>query len=254
MLNEIILSVIQAATEFLPVSSSGHLALYSNIFSEPDLFFISFLHVASLLAILVFTRKEIYQLINFNKNYRKLWLYIIIATIPGALAGFLFKKYIEASLYSFLFLGIAFMFTGTVLFLTKNFNGNNKLNYKNSIIIGIFQVLALFPGISRSGMTISSAIFLGIEREKATKFSFLLFIPLSIGAFTLEMFEYYKSNIEINIPILTLIVSFIICFILSLLFLNLVLYIIKKEKFWMFSIYCFAIGIIILMLNFLYPA
>ena len=248
MLNEIILSIIQAVTEFLPVSSSGHLALYENIFSKPDLFFIIFLHLASLLAVIIFTRKAILHLLTFNKSARKLWLYLIITTIPAALIGFLFKNYIESALSSLLFLGIAFLFTGTILLFTKFTKKKSELNVKNSIIIGLFQAVALFPGVSRSGMTISTALFSGIEKEKAVKFSFLLFIPLAIGAFVLEIKDYLSNNIEMNIPIITLVISFLVCYVLSLLFLNLLTYIIKKDKFWMFSIYCYIIGIITLIL------
>jgi len=248
MLNEIILSIIQAVTEFLPVSSSGHLALYENIFSKPDLFFIIFLHLASLLAVIIFTRKAILHLLTFNKSARKLWLYLIITTIPAALIGFLFKNYIESALSSLLFLGIAFLFTGTILLFTKFTKKKSELNVKNSIIIGLFQAVALFPGVSRSGMTISTALFSGIEKEKAVKFSFLLFIPLAIGAFVLEIKDYLSNNIEMNIPIITLVISFLVCSVLSLLFLNLLTYIIKKDKFWMFSIYCYIIGIITLIL------
>ena len=112
-------------------------------------------------------------------------------------------------------------------------------------------MIALFPGISRSGMAISGGLFSGLRKEEAIRFSFLLFIPLAIGAFSLEMFDYYKNNIPINIPIITLLTSFVICFLLSLLFLNLLTYIIKKDKFWMFSFYCFLIGIITLILYFI---
>lgn len=253
MLNEIILSIIQAVTEFLPVSSSGHLILYENLFSKPDLFFIIFLHLASLLAVIIFVRKELFDLFTFKKNSRKLWIYWIIATIPGALFGFLFKDVIESTLSSFLFLGIAFLFTGTILLLTKLASSKNssELNIKNSIIIGLFQVIALFPGVSRSGMTISSGLFSGLEREKATKFSFLLYIPLALGAFLLELKEIYTNHITITIPVSILIISFIICAVLSLVFLNLLTMIIKKDKFWMFSIYCYIIGLITLIIYFL---
>jgi undecaprenyl-diphosphatase len=227
MLNQIILAVIQAVTEFLPISSSGHLAFVSNLIDKPDVFFFTVLHLASLIAVLIFTRKEIYQLLSFNKKYRKLWLYLIIATIPAALFGWFFKSQIEATFASFLFLGIAFLFTGTILFLTKFSNRKSRINFKNSLFIGLFQVFALFPGVSRSGMTISSALISGIDREKATKFSFLLFIPLVIGAFIVEIGDAYFS--------LSLVISFIICLLLSLLFLNLVLKIVKTGKFWMFS-------------------
>lgn len=242
-MNEILLAIIQAITEFLPVSSSGHLALISNIISEPNLFLITTLHVASLLAILVFTRKEILELLNFNKQANKTWIYLIIATIPAALFGFLFKDIIEKMFSSFLFLGLAFMFTGVILFLTKFAHRTDKLNSKNALIIGLFQILALFPGVSRSGMTISAGLFLGINKEKAAKFSFLLFIPLIIGASILEIGDAYFN--------ITLAIAFIITFLLSLLFLNVLMYIIKKDYFWLFSIYLFIIGLTSLGLYFL---
>ncbi|MDO8516840.1 MAG: undecaprenyl-diphosphate phosphatase [Nanoarchaeota archaeon] len=243
MLNEIIYAVIQSATEFFPVSSSGHLALVSNLISQPNLFLFTVLHIASLFAVLIFTRKEIFELLKFKKETRKMWIYLIIATIPAALFGFFFKNYIESAFSSILFLGIAFIFTGIVLLFTRTSKSFSELNIKNSLFIGLFQVLALFPGISRSGMSISAGLFSGIEKEKAVKFSFLLFIPLALGAFILELGDFY-----INISI---IIAFFICLFLSLLFLNLLTLIIKKNRFWMFSIYCFIIGIISLALYFI---
>lgn len=246
MLNRILLAIIQASTEFLPISSSGHLALVSNLISQPDLFFFIVLHVASLVAVMIFTRKEIGQLLSFNKQYRIMWLYLIIATIPAALCGFFFKDVIEKTFSSFLAIGIAFIFTGLILFLTKFSKIYSNLNIKSSLIIGLLQILALFPGVSRSGMTISSALFLGIDREKAIKFSFLLFIPLTLGALILERGEGLYFD-------LSLVVSFFVCLILSLAFLNLLLFIVKKGDFWVFSTYCFIIGLISLLLHFLRP-
>ncbi len=242
MLNEILLSIIQAATEFLPISSSGHLALISNLISKPDLFFFITLHLASLIAVLIFKRKEIFELLTFKQQYRKLWIFLIIATIPAALFGYFFNSLIESAFSSLLLIGIAFIFTSIILFLTKYAKQYSRLNYKNSLFIGIMQILALFPGVSRSGMTISAGLFSGIEREKAAKFSFLLFIPLAIGAFILESGSFYFS--------FTLLICFIITLILSLIFLNLLLLIIKKNYFWLFSIYCLLIGIISLIIFF----
>lgn len=243
MQNEILLAFIQAATEFLPISSSGHLALASNIISEPNIFLITLLHVASLLAVLIFVRKEIIDLITFNKEYRKIWIYLIIATIPAALVGFFFSDFIESVFTSFLYIGIAYLFTGFILLMTKIPVKKNELNYKNSFIIGLFQAAALFPGISRSGMTISSGLFSGIEKEKAAKFSFLLFIPLSVGAMIIQRGEPYFST--------TLAIAFAVCFALSIIFLNALVYIIKKEKFWLFSFYCFALGIITIIYHYI---
>ncbi|MAG07218.1 UDP-diphosphatase [Candidatus Pacearchaeota archaeon] len=240
MQNEILYAIIQAATEFLPISSSGHLALMSNILDTPNLFLITTLHLASLLAVIIFTRKEIYNIITLKE--KKLALYLIIATIPAVIFGLFFKDLIEQTFSSLLVIGIAFIFTGTILFLTRFANRLQPLNAKNALIIGLFQIVALFPGISRSGMTISSALFAGIPKDKATKFSFLLFIPLAIGAGILEIGDAYFST--------TLAIAFVICFILSLIFLQALTHIIKRNKFWLFSIYCWLIGIITLYLYF----
>lgn len=242
MIKGILLAVIQAATEFLPVSSSGHLALISNIISEPDIFFFTTLHLASLMAVVIFTRKEIIGLLGFKKEYRKLWIYLAVASAPAALFGILFKETVEKAFSSFLFISGAFIFTGIILFLTKFAKARSGLSARSAFIIGLFQALALFPGVSRSGMTISSALFLGIEGEKAVKFSFLLFIPVSLGAFLLEAGGGFCFNA-------TLAVSFLVCLASSLVFLNLLFSVVKKEKFWLFSIYCFAIGLISLLLG-----
>lgn len=242
MLIEILFAIIQAATEFLPISSSGHLALVSNLIGEPDLFLFTALHLASLIAVLIFMRKEIFGLFRFRREDRKLWVYLIIATLPAAVFGLLFKDSIESSFSSFLFLGIGFLLTAFILFITKFARVYSKLNLKNSFLIGVFQALALFPGISRSGMTISSAMVSGVDKEKAVKFSFLMFIPVALGAFLLELSSFYIS--------FNVIIAFFVCLVLSLLFLNLLFAIVRKGKFWIFSIYCLIMGIISLILYF----
>jgi len=241
MIQGIIFAIIQAATEFLPISSSGHLAIVSNIISEPDLFFFTTLHIASLVAVIIFTRSEILSLFKFDLDSKKKWLCLIIATIPAVLVGIFFKDVIKNAFSSLLYLGLAFIFTGFMLFFTKFTKERSNLTPKKSVIIGLFQAIALLPGVSRSGMTISSALFLGLKKEKAIKFSFLLFIPLSVGAFLMES----AGHIYINS---TIVISFFVCCLLSLCFLHLLYLIMKKEKFWIFSIYCFLIGVITLMM------
>lgn len=244
MLKEISLALIQAATEFLPISSSGHLALIANINSQPDLFLFTVLHMASLLAVVIFTRKEIMKLLDLrSKEHVKMWGYLIIATIPAGLFGFLFRHLIEQTFSSLLFIGIAFFFTGFILLGTKLARVNSNMNGRNALIIGLFQLLALFPGVSRSGMTISAALYMGIQREEAAKFSFLLFIPLSIGAFVLEL----NTNVHFDLALLA---AFFTCLVMSVVFLHLLLFLIKKRKFWTFSIYCFVAGIVSLILYF----
>ncbi|HRZ85237.1 MAG TPA: undecaprenyl-diphosphate phosphatase [Candidatus Paceibacterota bacterium] len=248
MLNELFFAFVQALTEFLPVSSSGHLALFSFFFGEINLFFITFLHLASLFAVLLFTRKEIFKILRFKKEDRPLLFYLIIATIPAAIFGLFFEDIVERSFNNLLFLSFGFLFTGTILFFTKFVHLSNKsFTFNNSILIGLFQVLALFPGVSRSGMTISAGMFSGINKEKITKFSFLLFIPLSIGSFLLKAKDYLSVNKGFDFSLYSLLLPFFVCFILSIIFLNLLYYVIKKEKFWLFSIYCWFVGILCLV-------
>ena len=247
MLEEILLAFIQAATEYLPISSSGHLAMFGNAFQNTSIFLFTLLHFASLLAVIVFLRKDLIELFKFKKESLKIWKYWILATIPAAIVGFFFSEQIESLFTSYLFLGIAFLFTGCILFLTKfSKDKKKKLSTKSSTGIGLAQVLALFPGVSRSGMTISAGLFQGIDKEKAARFSFLLFIPLSLGAFILESI---KVQTIVFTP--TILISFIVCFLFSLLFLNLLTRIIKTNYFWVFSIYCCVIGILNIIFFFL---
>ncbi len=240
MFQEITLAIIQAATEFLPISSSGHLALVSNLISQPNLFFFTALHLASLLAVLIFTRKEIFNLLTFKPEYKKLWFYWIIATIPAGVIGIIFQDFIESTFSSLFYVGIGFLFSALILFLTKFSHEYSGLNAKKSLLIGIFQAVAILPGVSRSGMTISAGLFQGLNRETAAKFSFLMFIPVSLGAFLLELKDFYFDS--------GLLISFIICFILSYVFINLLFRIIKQGKLWWFSIYCLIAGIVSLSL------
>jgi len=240
MLIEIMLAIIQAATEFLPISSSGHLALFGNAFSNVDLFYFTILHLASVLAILIYARKEVKKLITFDPDYKKMWVYIIIGIIPAALVGFFFHDLIESSFSSNLTIGIGFLFTGVILLSSYKFqNTSQSLTKTKSLVIGIAQIAALFPGISRSGTTISFGLFSGLKKEEAFKFSFLMAIPLILGAVILEFKDAYFS--------IELVVGFIVCTIFSFLFLNLLSQILKRNYFWLFGIYCLILGIITLV-------
>jgi len=251
MFENILLAIIQAGTEFLPVSSSGHLALVSKIISEPNLFFFVILHVASLFAVLIFTRGEIRHLFHFDREYRAWWVYLFVGTVPAAVAGFFLKDMIEAAFSSLVFIGVAFLFTGCVLYFSKFHKERTQLNVKIALLIGLLQILALFPGVSRSGVTIAAGLLLGVEKEKALKFSFLLFIPLAVGALLLSYMS--GSSIKGNAFYLSwsLIVSFAVSLTMSLVFLNLILHIIRRGRFWVFSAYCFAVGLACLGFYFL---
>lgn len=244
MIEEIFLAIIQGFTEFLPMSSSGHLAIFSYLIKkQQDLFFYIVLHFASLIAILFYFRKEIIKIFTFKAKEDFLnWRLLLLGTLPAALFGLIFYKNIENSFNNLLTISIGFIFGGTLLLTTKNKEKyKEKINTKKSIWVGIFQCFALFPGVSRSGTTTSVALNKKINAEEAGKFSFLLFIPLSIGSLALEIIK--MDNVYFN---LNLLISFIICFAVSLFSLKIFFATIKKGWFWIFGVYCLTVGFILL--------
>ncbi len=239
LLIAILLSIIQGVTEWLPVSSSGHLAIIQNIFGIKDaLPFDVWLHFASLLVIIIYFRKEILALIkNFDT---KTIFYLFIATIPIVIAGILFYDFILALFKDIFLIGIAFILMGIFLILTKRIKEKRKINAKDALLIGIAQAFSLVPGISRSGSTIGTALFLKIKKQQAITFSFLLAIPALLGAAIYE-----ARNITIT-PIAIL--SFLICFVVGYFSLHLLIKIIRKGKFYYFGYYCLALGIFVLVM------
>src|SRR3989339_395526 len=221
ILESLFLGVLQGLTEWLPISSSGHLVIaqeYLNI--QAPLFFDILLHIATILVILIFFRKEILQIFkefpNYKSSHGKLGWYIIIATIPIALVGYLFNNQISSLFTNTKAVGISLLITGLLLILTKFSQGKKEISLKDSIIIGLSQALAIIPGISRSGATIST--------------SFLLVIPAIIGA---TILEFNPSSFEI-----TYIYGFIASFIIGYITLKLLTILIEKNYFHYFAYYC----------------
>lgn len=238
MLEEIILAVVQGITEFLPVSSSGHMALISNLISEPNLFFMVAMHVASLLAVLIYFRKDIWELLHFKKE--KNWHFykiVLIGIIPAGLVGYFISDWIDKAINSYFFIGLGFVFTSLVLVETKLRKSNKKkISLKDSLIIGLSQIFALFPGVSRSGTTTSVGIFRKINPKEAGKFSFFMFIPLMVGAMLTQLEGFYFDT--------SLLVSFIVCFIVSLFSLGLFFKTLKNGKFWIFAVWTTLMAIL----------
>jgi len=180
-----ILSIIQGIAEWLPISSSGHLAILQYFFNFENLSFDVFLHFASILAVIFVFRKDIIELLNLTekKNIRYILL-VIIAAIPAAIAGYFLRSFISSIFSRILFVGIFFMINGILIFSTKFIkerkdlpkNKNKKkvkekqVSLYNSLVIGFTQIFALLPGISRSGSTISAGLFSGLKKEEAIKF------------------------------------------------------------------------------------
>ena len=247
LIQAIILSIVQGITEWLPVSSSGHLAIFQNVFGFQNLAFDVFLHFASIFAVIIIFWKDIVRLLHLNKkeNLKYLGL-LIVGIIPAGIIGILFKSQIENFFSSLFYLGIFFMLSGIIIYSTK-FSSvkKDKPNFLDSIFIGIFQAIAILPGISRSGATISSGLFRGLNKENAVKFSFFMAIPVIIGASLIELKDIALSQISYSV----LIFSFIITLLVSILTIRLLLKIIKGNKFYLFGIYNFILGFCVLVFS-----
>ena len=247
-LEVLILSVIQGISEFLPVSSSAHLIIFSNIidFSNQSLIFDVGLHLGSLLAILFYFRKE---LLNIT-NDKKLFNLLLIGSIPLILVGYIF--YSTGIINSFRNLKIIAWTTlifGLLMYFADTFKIEKKieknLTIKNILIIGIMQILALVPGVSRSGITITAGRFLNFDRHDSTKISFYLSIPALMGASVLSLKDAVNENVEFNF---FLIISIILSFIFSYLTIKYFLIYTKRFSLKFFVIYRIVLSIIIFLI------
>lgn len=252
----LILGLIQGLTEFLPVSSSGHLELGSALFGleEENLTFSIIVHGATFLSVVVVFRNDIWNLITSLLKFRwnketQFILLLILSAVPVGLVGVLFKENLE-SLFEgrIVFVGSMLLVTATLLFLTKFAPVRNKeVGIKSALIIGLAQTLAILPGISRSGATISTALYLGIDREKATRFSFLMVLIPIFGASFLELIDLYKATEPAAISNAALIIGAVAAFSSGLFACSWMLRIVKKGKLIYFSIYCVTVGILAIL-------
>lgn len=243
----IVLSIVQGICEWFPISSSGHLFIFHKILGiKPDINLDIFLHFSSLLVIFIFFRKEILNVIKGfftfdikDENF-KTFIYIISASVITGIIGFLIKD--SEFLENKNIVSAGFLITTILLFLSSK-NGEKKINFKNSFIIGFSQGISLIPGISRSGATISTAKILGIDNKLAFNFSFLLAIPAIIGA-TIMKIDQIK-----NIRIDYMITGFFITFLVSIITLYFLKKIVFKNKFQYFCIYTFLVFLFSLFIN-----
>lgn len=255
ILQSFFLGVLQGFTEFLPVSSSGHLVLLQKIFgiSEPPVAFDTILHFATMIAIIYFLRKEIKSffpgIIEEIKQKKKgpnfnLFLAIFLGSLPIVIVGLLLLKKIEVIFNSLLLVGISFFLTAIILFTTSFVCYNKReiksIKAKDAIFIGVFQALAILPGVSRSGSTISAAIFRNIKKQDAFNFSFLLGIVAIFGAIIIQIPKISKFTTP---EILTSIIGFFAALFSGLLALKILKKILLKGKFYYFAFYCVLMGI-----------
>jgi undecaprenyl-diphosphatase len=254
IIDAIILGIVQGLTEFLPVSSSGHLELGKailgdNSIPEESLLFTVVLHFATALSTLVVFRKDVWEIIKglfqfkWNEETR-FSLKIIISMIPAALVGLLFEEQLEGFFGgNVAFVGYMLIITALLLYLADRARETEKkVTYLNSFIIGVSQAIAILPGISRSGATISTSVLLGVDKTKAARFSFLMVVPLIIGKMAKDIIGgelQFQSEHTLAMG-----AGFIAAFIAGLAACTWMIQLVKKSKLSYFAIYCFIIGCI----------
>ena len=259
----ILLGALQGFTEPIPVSSSGHLTILKNLFNLKILNDINLeivVNFGSFIAIAFLYRKEIISIIKdffsyiktkekkYEENYKYAWL-IVIGTIPAGIIGLLLKDKIDVLSDNVKLVGIALLITAIALFLIKDFKGKkekNEITIFDSIVIGLFQAIALFPGISRSGATITGAMSRNLNRSTAVNYSFMLYLPISIATMILGVKDLLNAPNLSNLVlpyILGFIVSAIVTYFSTKWFIN----IMKKGKLIYFSIYCLIVGLLVIL-------
>lgn len=261
-LKYLLLGIVQGVTEPIPVSSSGHLIVAQRLMGmeQNGLSFEMLTNTASLIAIVFIFRKDLQRLIVNGLSYLRtrkpenksdfmFILYIIVGTIPAVIIGLLFKDQIEEIFASVRTVGIALLFTGVALWLIRNLRGrklDNDLSFKDALIVGLAQAVALIPGISRSGSTVITSIAVGMKQETALRFSFMLYIPISLGGMVLGV-----SDITSDPNVSSLLIPYLIAFIATLIctyvamkwFMN----IMARGNLKYFAYYCFVVGILLLV-------
>lgn len=263
LIEYIILGIIQGFTEPLPISSSGHLKVIKSFFTSTALSDINFeiiVNFGSLLAILFLYRKEIITIITdffmyiktkkkkYKTNYNYAWL-IVIGTIPAGIIGIIIKDVLE-KYFTVKITGLMFIITALLLYLIKDKDGKKDkedLKVSDAIKIGLFQCIALIPGISRSGSTVVGGMQNNLKKETAINFSFMLYIPISIATMILGIKDLISSNnlVELAFPYsIAMVASTIVTYFSAKLFIDLM----KKNKLIYFSIYCFIIGILVFLI------
>ena len=251
-LETLILGIVQGLTEFLPVSSSGHLELVKAIFGsdyeqQQGLLITITLHAATAFSTIFVFRKDIAMILSDLLLFKRgeslnFSLKIILSMIPAVIIGLFFEDFI-ASLFvgKIALVGVMLMITALLLFLADRVNENNKeLNYSNTFYIGVIQAIAILPGISRSGATIALAVLLKIDRNKAARFSFLMVIPLILGSMAKSVIDGDLS--QESTALLPLLVGFVSAFITGVFACRWMVALVKKSQLKYFSFYCFAVG------------
>jgi len=240
----IILGILQGLTEFLPISSSGHLVIVQNLipdFAQPGILFDVILHVGTAFSIIVYFRRSI---IKLTRKYLTL---LIVGTIPAGVVGVIFGDALVSLFSSTLVVGLALVITGIMNYVTDKVKGRvGKVNFTRAVTIGVAQMFAMIPGISRSGATIFAGATSGLKRKEACEFSFLLAVPVILGASVLQTLE---LNVNNGVDAGFYVTGFICAFVSGLVAIKIVFELLIAQKFKYFSVYCLLLGIIVILFS-----
>ncbi|MDR2176591.1 MAG: undecaprenyl-diphosphate phosphatase [Treponema sp.] len=253
----IILGAIQGLTEFLPVSSSGHLVLFQKILgiSTQVLFFDTLVHGGTLIAVLVVLRNDIWAIVR--RPVQPLTAYLILGTLPAVAVALIFNDVVEAAFESGAFLGFAFLVTSIFLTFAEILSKKaakprqkEEMTWRDSLIIGVFQAIAIVPGVSRSGSTLSASLARGLDRDFAARFSFLLSIPAILGALVLQ-FKDMAGPMEAagagEIGVLPLIAGTLSAAAVGFFAITFMLNLVRKRSLWGFAVYTGVLGLLVLV-------
>lgn len=254
IIDAIVLGIIQGLTEFLPVSSSGHLEigkaiLGDNSIPEESMMVTVVLHFATALSTIVVFRKDIAEILKglFQFKYNgetEFSLKIILSMIPAALVGVFFEEELETLFGgNILFVGFMLLVTALLLWLADKARDTGKpVSFSNAVVIGISQAIAILPGISRSGATISTSVLLGNDKGKAARFSFLMVVPLILGKIAKDILDGNLAGSTVDFVPLAF--GFVAAFLAGLVACTWMIALVKKSKLRYFAIYCFIVGLI----------
>lgn len=260
LLQAVYLGFIQGLTEFLPVSSSGHLAIaqhYLPGFSQPGVLFDVLLHVGTMIAVLIYFRREILLLATapFRRTqeaalYRRLLLLLILASVPTAVIGLLFKDFFEGLFDNIPLVSLMLLVTGTLLFVSERFRRSGRteeaLRVSDALIVGTVQGMAIIPGISRSGSTIAALLLKGVDGETAARFSFLLALPAVFGAALLSL-RHLTAVATTQVPVY--LGGAATAFITGLISIHFLMAVIRRKRLFYFAIYCWVVGSLFFFLS-----
>lgn len=257
LIRSIVLGIIQGLTEFLPVSSSGHLEiakyfLGDDSLAEESLLMTVTLHAATALSTILVFRKEVWEILKglfqFKYNDETAFsLKIILSMIPAVFVGLMYEDLIE-QLFSrqMLLVGFMLIITGVLLiFADRAKQTDREVSYKDAIIVGIAQAIAILPGISRSGATISTSVLLGIDRERAARFSFLMVVPLIMGKVAKDSLDGAFVDPTVNVG--ALVVGFVAAFLTGILACVWMIKLVRKSNLTYFSVYCFIVATLVIL-------